>query len=61
MRCGLMSSVTSASHWVVKMLCLPECFRVKFELKSDTNLFEIVKCKTSVSSIEVLLFAYLFC
>jgi peptidylprolyl isomerase domain and WD repeat-containing protein 1 len=27
--------------------------RVNFRLKSDTDLFEIVKCKTSVSSIEV--------
>ncbi|XP_039159638.1 peptidyl-prolyl cis-trans isomerase CYP71-like, partial [Eucalyptus grandis] len=27
--------------------------RVNFTLKSDTNLFEIVKCKTSVSAIEV--------
>jgi hypothetical protein len=25
--------------------------RVKFRLKGDTNLFEIVKCKTSVSTI----------
>ncbi|KAF1886125.1 hypothetical protein Lal_00045354 [Lupinus albus] len=27
--------------------------RVSFKLKTDTNLFEIVKCKTSVSAIEV--------
>jgi len=28
--------------------------RVNFKLKSDTDLFEIAKCKTSVSAIEVL-------
>lgn len=33
--------------------CLSSC-RVNFRLKSDTDLFEIVKCKTAVSSIEVL-------
>jgi len=30
------------------------CCRVNFKLKSDTDLFEIAKCKTSVSAIEVL-------
>lgn len=43
-------------------LCSYECTlifslgtcRVDFKLKSDTNLFEIAKCKTSVSAIEVL-------
>ena len=28
--------------------------RVNFRLKSDTNLFEILKCKTTVSTIEVI-------
>jgi peptidylprolyl isomerase domain and WD repeat-containing protein 1 len=32
--------------------------RVRFHLKTDTNLFEIAKCKTSVSAIEVLLFYF---
>lgn len=35
------------------MLQLCEPGRVKFKLKSDTNLFEIVKCKTTVSAVEV--------
>lgn len=28
--------------------------RVSFRLKSDTDLFEIVKCKTTVSTLEVI-------
>jgi peptidylprolyl isomerase domain and WD repeat-containing protein 1 len=34
-------------------LKFPENNGLKFRLKSDTNLFEIAKCKTRVSSIEV--------
>ncbi|KAF3455296.1 hypothetical protein FNV43_RR05744 [Rhamnella rubrinervis] len=39
-------------YWSPATLQFPE-EKVKFRLKSDTNLFEIVKCKTAVSSIEV--------
>ncbi|PON47500.1 Cyclophilin-type peptidyl-prolyl cis-trans isomerase [Trema orientale] len=39
-------------YWSPGTLQFPED-KVKFRLKSDTNLFEIVKCKTTVSSIEV--------
>ncbi|KAL5583176.1 hypothetical protein UlMin_015618 [Ulmus minor] len=39
-------------YWSPATLQFPED-KVKFRLKSDTNLFEIVKCKTTVSSIEV--------
>ncbi|KAA8544222.1 hypothetical protein F0562_022234 [Nyssa sinensis] len=39
-------------YWNPATLQFPEN-GVNFKLKSDTNLFEIVKCKTSVSAIEV--------
>ncbi|XP_044506984.1 peptidyl-prolyl cis-trans isomerase CYP71 [Mangifera indica] len=39
-------------YWSPTTLQFPES-EVNFRLKSDTNLFEIVKCKTSVSAIEV--------
>nr|CAB3481721.1 unnamed protein product [Digitaria exilis]CAB3483798.1 unnamed protein product [Digitaria exilis] len=39
-------------YWFPSTLEFPE-HEVKFRLKSDTNLFEIAKCKTSVSAIEV--------
>ncbi|XP_011044751.1 PREDICTED: peptidyl-prolyl cis-trans isomerase CYP71 isoform X1 [Populus euphratica] len=39
-------------YWNPSTLKFPES-EVKFRLKSDTNLFEIVKCKTSVSTMEV--------
>nr|CAB3503706.1 unnamed protein product [Digitaria exilis] len=39
-------------YWFPSTLEFPEQ-DVKFRLKSDTNLFEIAKCKTSVSAIEV--------
>ncbi|XP_024464739.1 peptidyl-prolyl cis-trans isomerase CYP71 isoform X2 [Populus trichocarpa] len=39
-------------YWSPTTLKFPES-EVKFRLKSDTNLFEIVKCKTSVSTMEV--------
>ncbi|KAJ1401785.1 WD40/YVTN repeat-like-containing domain superfamily, partial [Sesbania bispinosa] len=39
-------------YWNPTTLQFPEN-EVNFKLKSDTNLFEIVKCKTSVSAIEV--------
>lgn len=39
-------------YWSPTTLKFPES-EVNFRLKSDTHLFEIVKCKTSVSSIEV--------
>ncbi|KAK7272208.1 hypothetical protein RJT34_28677 [Clitoria ternatea] len=39
-------------YWDPATLQFPEN-EVNFKLKSDTNLFEIVKCKTSVSAIEV--------
>ncbi|OIW03889.1 hypothetical protein TanjilG_30165 [Lupinus angustifolius] len=39
-------------YWSPATLQFPED-EVSFKLKTDTNLFEIVKCKTSVSAIEV--------
>lgn len=39
-------------YWSPDTLKFPET-GVKFRMKSDTNLFEIPKCKTTVSSIEV--------
>uniref|UniRef100_A0A2P2LCW0 peptidylprolyl isomerase n=1 Tax=Rhizophora mucronata TaxID=61149 RepID=A0A2P2LCW0_RHIMU len=39
-------------YWKPATLQFPEG-EVNFKLKSDTNLFEILKCKTSVSTIEV--------
>lgn len=39
-------------YWCPTTLQFPEN-GVSFKLKSDTNLFEIAKCKTTVSSIEV--------
>ncbi|XP_066331130.1 peptidyl-prolyl cis-trans isomerase CYP71-like [Miscanthus floridulus] len=39
-------------YWSPSTLKFPEN-EVRFRLKSDTNLFEIAKCKTSVSAIEV--------
>ncbi|KAK1287378.1 hypothetical protein QJS10_CPB19g00343 [Acorus calamus] len=39
-------------YWCPATLKFPES-GVKFRLKSDTNLFEIAKCKTTVSAIEV--------
>lgn len=39
-------------YWNPTTLQFPED-KVNFRLKSDTNLFEIAKCKTSVSTIEV--------
>ncbi|KAI4322392.1 hypothetical protein L6164_022094 [Bauhinia variegata] len=39
-------------YWNPTTLQFPED-KVNFKLKSDTNLFEIAKCKTSVSTIEV--------
>ncbi|XVF19749.1 hypothetical protein REPUB_Repub11eG0137600 [Reevesia pubescens] len=39
-------------YWSPATLQFPET-AVNFRLKSDTNLFEIAKCKTSVSAIEV--------
>ncbi|KAI3844892.1 hypothetical protein MKX03_008323 [Papaver bracteatum] len=39
-------------YWCPGTLQFPED-RVSFKLKSDTSLFEVVKCKTSVSAIEV--------
>ncbi|KAF9596982.1 hypothetical protein IFM89_014696 [Coptis chinensis] len=39
-------------YWCPATLQFPED-RVKFRMMSDTNLFEIVKCKTTVSAIEV--------
>ncbi|KAM1804018.1 hypothetical protein ACFX12_029932 [Malus domestica] len=39
-------------YWTPDTLKFPEA-GVKFRMKSDTNLFEIPKCKTTVSSIEV--------
>ncbi|KAG8639639.1 hypothetical protein MANES_14G162200v8 [Manihot esculenta] len=39
-------------YWSPATLQFPES-EVNFRLKSDTNLFEIVKCKTSVSTMEV--------
>lgn len=41
-------------YWSPSTLKFPED-AVNFRLKTDTNLFEIAKCKTSVSAIEVLL------
>ncbi|KAI4382260.1 hypothetical protein MLD38_008246 [Melastoma candidum] len=37
-------------YWNLTTLAFPED-EVKFKLKSDTNLFKIVKCKTTVSAI----------
>lgn len=45
--------VSSDCHGCLTRLLLPGACRVNFRLKSDTSLFEIVKCKTSVSTIEV--------
>uniref|UniRef100_A0A1J3HHU1 peptidylprolyl isomerase n=1 Tax=Noccaea caerulescens TaxID=107243 RepID=A0A1J3HHU1_NOCCA len=39
-------------YWSPATLQFPED-EVNFKLKSDTNLFEILKCKTSISAIEV--------
>ncbi|XVF69132.1 hypothetical protein PTKIN_Ptkin11bG0056200 [Pterospermum kingtungense] len=39
-------------YWSPATLQFPES-EVNFRLKSDTNLFEIAKCKTAISSIEV--------
>ncbi|CAL0321970.1 unnamed protein product [Lupinus luteus] len=39
-------------YWSPATLKFPED-EVSFKLKTDTNLFEIIKCKTSVSAIEV--------
>ncbi|XXG77109.1 hypothetical protein AAC387_Pa08g1334 [Persea americana] len=39
-------------YWCPTTLQFPEN-RVNFKFKSDTNLFEIAKCKTAVSAIEV--------
>ncbi|GLT63846.1 hypothetical protein SLA2020_363790 [Shorea laevis] len=39
-------------YWTPATLQFPES-EVNFKLKSDTNLFEIVKCKTTISAIEV--------
>ncbi|XP_065868079.1 peptidyl-prolyl cis-trans isomerase CYP71 isoform X1 [Euphorbia lathyris] len=39
-------------YWSPATLQFPESV-VNFKLKSDTNLFEILKCKTSVSTMEV--------
>ncbi|KAI4386111.1 hypothetical protein MLD38_004072 [Melastoma candidum] len=39
-------------YWNPGTFAFPED-EVKFKLKSDTNLFEIVKCKTTVSAVEV--------
>ncbi|XP_010244091.1 PREDICTED: peptidyl-prolyl cis-trans isomerase CYP71 isoform X2 [Nelumbo nucifera] len=39
-------------YWCPATLQFPED-RVSFRLKSDTNLFEIIKCKTTASAIEV--------
>ncbi|XP_030522559.1 peptidyl-prolyl cis-trans isomerase CYP71 isoform X1 [Rhodamnia argentea] len=39
-------------YWKPDTLTFPED-EVNFTLKSDTNLFEIAKCKTSISAIEV--------
>jgi peptidylprolyl isomerase domain and WD repeat-containing protein 1 len=39
-------------YWLPPTLKFPEDV-VRFHLKTDTNLFEIAKCKTSVSAIEV--------
>ncbi|KAE8691052.1 Peptidylprolyl isomerase domain and WD repeat-containing protein 1 [Hibiscus syriacus] len=39
-------------YWNPATLQFPES-EVNFRLKSDTNLFEIAKCKTAISSIEV--------
>ncbi|MCL7028182.1 hypothetical protein MKW94_007373 [Papaver nudicaule] len=39
-------------YWCPATLQFPED-RVSFKLKSDTSLFEVVKCKTTVSAIEV--------
>ncbi|KAK6926636.1 Cyclophilin-type peptidyl-prolyl cis-trans isomerase domain [Dillenia turbinata] len=39
-------------YWCPSTLQFPEDV-VNFRLKSDTNLFELVKCKTSISAIEV--------
>ncbi|KAK1275108.1 Peptidyl-prolyl cis-trans isomerase-like 2 [Acorus gramineus] len=39
-------------YWCPATLKFPES-GVKFRLKSDTNLFEIAKCKTTISAIEV--------
>ncbi|XP_019056376.1 PREDICTED: peptidyl-prolyl cis-trans isomerase CYP71 isoform X2 [Tarenaya hassleriana] len=39
-------------YWSPVTLQFPES-EVNFKLKSDTNLFEILKCKTTVSAIEV--------
>ena len=47
------SNLSCALDVLIVLLLYGSC-RVNFRLKSDTNLFEIVKCKTSVSAIEVL-------
>ncbi|KAG2329978.1 hypothetical protein Bca52824_001158 [Brassica carinata] len=39
-------------YWSPATLQFPED-EVNFKLKSDTNLFEIIKCKTAISAIEV--------
>ncbi|CAH2065469.1 unnamed protein product, partial [Thlaspi arvense] len=39
-------------YWSPSTLQFPED-EVNFKLKSDTNLFEIIKCKTTISAIEV--------
>jgi len=39
-------------YWSATTLQFPED-EVNFKLKSDTNLFEIIKCKTTISAIEV--------
>lgn len=46
-------SCTSFRHLNCTLILSFGACRVNFKLKSDTNLFEIVKCKTSVSAIEV--------
>ncbi|KAM0946161.1 putative peptidylprolyl isomerase transcription factor WD40-like family [Dioscorea sansibarensis] len=40
-------------YWCPTTLQCPESGIVSFKLKTDTNLFDIAKCKTTVSSIEV--------
>lgn len=43
----------SCGYYCLIVLVLIGACRVNFKLKSDTNLFEVVKCKTTVSAIEV--------
>lgn len=58
--CNLLFGKSVCNMFLVYVLTC----RVNFRLKSDTDLFTIVKCKTAVSSIEVtysVIFVVIFC